>query len=125
MIVGIGVDIVETQRVGKLVASHGDRFANRILTDAEFTEFIRRKRSVAYLASRFAAKEAASKALGTGIGKLVEFKSLQLSNDSSGQPRLEFLHRALRLAREKKVTNVTISLSDEKHYAVAMVLLES
>lgn len=125
MIVGIGVDIAETARVEKLAADYGERFARRILTDDELEEFNRRKQSSSYLATRFAAKEAVAKALGTGIGKELGFHGIQIDNDAHGKPCLRFLDAAADLISRRNISNAMISLSDEKHYVVAMVVLES
>lgn len=125
MIVGIGVDIAETIRFENLYARFGDRIARRLLTDYEISEFNKRNRPAAYLATRFAAKEAAAKALGTGFGTEVGYKSIEIGNDHSGKPILRFFNRATILAEKKQVSNVLVSLSDEKHYVVAMVVLES
>ena len=125
MIVGIGVDIAETARVEKLNARFGQRFAQRILTADELLEFDRRQRSSSYLATRFAAKEAVAKALGTGIGEQLGFHSIQIDSDSQGKPLLRFLGSAVDLVAGLDINNALISLSDEKHYVVAMVVLES
>ena len=125
MIVGIGVDIVETVRVEKLSARFGERFARRILTADELLEFDRRKHSSSYLATRFAAKEAVAKALGTGIGEQLGFHSVQIDNDAQGKPLLRFMGTAVDLIAGLNINNAMISLSDEKHYVVAMVVLES
>ena len=125
MIVGIGVDIAETARVEKLSAKFGQRFARRILTADELLEFDRRKHSSSYLATRFAAKEAVAKALGTGIGEQLSFHSIQIDNDNQGKPLLRFLGTAVDLIAGLNIKNAMISLSDEKHYVVAMVVLES
>ena len=125
MIVGIGVDIAETARVEKLIAKFGQRFARRILTTDELLEFDRRKHSSSYLATRFAAKEAVAKALGTGIGEQLGFHSIQIDNDEKGKPLLRFMGTAVDLIAGRNVKNAMISLSDEKHYVVAMVVLES
>ena len=125
MIVGIGVDIAETARVEKLSAKYGQRFARRILTTDELLEFDRRKHSSSYLATRFAAKEAVAKALGTGIGKQLGFHSVQIDNDAQGKPLLRFMGTAIDLIAGLNINNAMISLSDEKHYVVAMVVLES
>jgi holo-[acyl-carrier protein] synthase len=125
MIVGIGVDIAETARVEKLNARFGQRFARRILTADELLEFDRRKRSSSYLATRFAAKEAVAKALGTGIGEQLGFHSIQIDSDSQGKPLLRFLGSAVDLVAGLDINNAMISLSDEKHYVVAMVVLET
>ena len=125
MIVGIGVDIAETARVDALLRKYGERFARRILTDDEYREFERRQRASSFLASRFAAKEAAAKAVGTGIGGELGFHSLQIDNDANGKPVLKFLDSASGLVERLQINNALISLADEKHYAVAMVVLES
>ena len=125
MIVGIGVDIAETARVEELAARFGERFARRILTADERAEFDRRKCPHSFLATRFAAKEAIAKALGTGIGKRFGFHSVQIDHDDNGKPLVTFLEDASNLLDELGVGNALISLSDEKHYVVAMVVLES
>jgi holo-[acyl-carrier protein] synthase len=125
VIVGIGVDIAETARVEKLSAKYGERFARRILTTDELLEFDRRKHSSSYLATRFAAKEAVAKALGTGIGEQLGFHSVQIDNDAQGKPLLRFMGAAVDLIAGLNINNAMISLSDERHYVVAMVVLES
>ncbi|MDH3220960.1 MAG: holo-ACP synthase [Gammaproteobacteria bacterium] len=125
MIVGIGVDIAEIARVRELAGKFGQRFARRILTDQELIEFDLRRQSSSYLATRFAAKEAVAKALGTGIGKQFGFHSVQVDHDQQGRPLLRFLDDAAELVAALKIKNALISLSDEKHYVVAMVVLES
>lgn len=125
MIAGIGVDIAETARFEQLFARFGERFARRLLTEDELDEFERRRRPVAYLATRFAAKEAVAKAFGTGIGRELSFRSVQIDNDADGRPRLRFIAAGERLVAQRGVRNALISLSDEKHYVVAMVVLET
>ena len=125
MIIGIGVDIAETERFERIYSSYGGRIARRILTSNELREFDRRKNPASFLATRFAAKEAAAKALGTGFGEIVGYKSIEVANDKSGKPMLTFSGGAEQLARQKQVASVFVSLSDEKHYVVAMVVLES
>ena len=125
MIVGIGVDITGTARVDALLGKYGERFARRILTDDEYREFERRHRASSFLASRFAAKEAAAKAAGTGIGAELGFHSLQIDNDTSGKPVLRFLEPAQDLVARLQISSALISMADEKHYAVAMVVLKS
>ncbi len=124
MIVGIGTDIASIPRVEAAWKRSGERFARRILTETEYAVFEQRNCSVSYLASRFAAKEAASKALGTGIGK-VSFQELEVSNMESGAPVLTFSGAALTLQLAKGIVRLHISLSDEKDYAQAFVVLEA
>lgn len=125
MIVGIGVDIAETARIEVMAQKFGERFARRILTDDELLEFERRNRSSSFLATRFAAKEAAAKAAGTGIGGELGFHSIQIEHDDNGRPILRFLDSAQALVKRLRINNALISLSDEKNYVVAMVVLES
>ena len=103
----------------------GQRFLDRILTPGERQVFTSRNHSDSYLATRFAAKEAVAKALGTGIGKQLGFHSVQIDNDGFGKPVLRFLGDAVNLMATRNIKNAMISLSDEKHYVVAMVVLES
>lgn len=125
MIIGIGVDIVETARVDKIRDKFGDRFAQRVLTGYEMDEYRQRKNCSAYLALRFAAKEAVAKACGTGIGEQLGFHALQIEHDAQGKPVLRFLESARDLVRRLQIRSALISLSDERHYVVAMAVLES
>ena len=125
MLIGIGVDIVEIARVDRLHEKFGERFAQRILTADELIEYRRRKNSSAFLAMRFAAKEAVAKACGTGIGDELGFHSMQIDNDAQGKPVLRFLDAANPLVKRLQIRNSLISLSDEKHYVVAMAVLET
>ncbi len=125
MLAGIGVDIAETARFERLQQRFGDRIARRILTRREFERYLLRQRSATFLASRFAAKEAASKALGTGIARGVRFHDIEISNNPDGKPELSFHGRAAELLQQRGVRQSLLSLSDEKHYAVAMVVLEA
>ncbi len=125
MLAGIGVDIAETARFERLQQRFGDRIARRILTEREFAVYLQRHRSASYLTSRFAAKEAASKALGTGIARGIGFHDIEVSNTADGKPELRFHRGAADLLRQRGVVNSLLSLSDEKHYAVAMVVLET
>jgi holo-[acyl-carrier protein] synthase len=125
MLAGIGVDIAETARFERLQQRFGDRIARRILTGREFERYLERHRSATYLASRFAAKEAASKALGTGIARGIGFHDIEVSNNEDGKPELHFHRQAAELIRQRGIRQSLLSLSDEKHYAVAMVVLET
>lgn len=125
MIAGLGVDIVEIERVQKLIDRFGERFINRVLTAQEIQQFERRNRSATFLSSRFAAKEAASKALGRGIADGLNFHSFEVSNDRYGKPQLQLHGVAFELGQQMKVSRTLLTLSDEKHYAVAMVVMEA
>ncbi|TBR43422.1 holo-ACP synthase [Marinomonas agarivorans] len=126
MILGIGTDIVEIERIRASFKRTGDRFVKRILTAPELDKFYSledESRAIAYLAKRFAAKEAAVKALGTGIGQGVSFQHFTVKNTSSGQPILEVdmsIHSSL-----NSKSRWHLSITDERHYAQAFVILES
>lgn len=123
MLAGIGVDIVEINRFQRMIDRFGDRITRRILTDQELKQFKKRNNSLTFLATRFAAKEAASKALGTGIAKGISFHSIEVINNENGGPELIFHGAASDLLKQRNIGQVMLSLSDEKHYAVAMVVL--
>lgn len=108
-----------------MVDRFGDRIAQRLLTSGEFLQYQQRNNSLSFLASRFAAKEAASKALGTGIARGIGFHAIEVMNDAAGKPDLLFHDAALELVKKRKIQRWLLSLSDEKHYAVAMVVLEA
>lgn len=124
-IVGLGTDIAEIERVEKALSRSGEAFAKRILTDVELAKFDSLKQQGRFLAKRFAAKEAASKALGTGIAMGVTFHDFTVTNDEHGKPVLTLANKALEIAQSKQVNRIHLSISDERHYAVATVIYES
>ncbi|HBH7894339.1 TPA: holo-ACP synthase [Vibrio vulnificus] len=124
-IVGLGTDIAEIERVEKALARSGVAFAERILSVQEMETFVSLKQQGRFLAKRFAAKEAASKALGTGIAHGVSFQDFIIKNDDNGKPYLQLAGRAAELAHQMGVCHTHLSLSDERHYAVATVIFES
>lgn len=123
MILGIGTDIASIARIKGIQARLGDRFAQRILTDKEFALYVKRNRAASYLATRFSAKEAAAKALGTGIGK-VSFHDLETAHTREGAPLMNFYGYAAELQQKRNVQRVHLSLSDEDTHVVAFVILE-
>jgi len=124
-IVGIGTDIVSVPRLRAAVERHGERFAERILADTELAEWRRRERPIALLAKRFAAKEAAAKALGTGIAQGVTLKSLTVEHDTLGKPVLCLHGAAAARAAAIGAARWHLSLSDERDLAAAFVVLET
>ncbi|AMG30142.1 holo-ACP synthase [Grimontia hollisae] len=124
-VVGLGTDIVEIARLEKVIARTGDAFARRVLTEKELVTYSSSNFPARFLAKRFAVKEAASKALGTGIACGVTFHDFEVTNDELGKPVVEFSGVARKLADERGVQNIFLTLADEKRYAVATVLLES
>jgi len=124
MITGIGTDIVKTERIEKAVEKLGERFAKRILTPEEFTEFQGVPQPVRYLAKRFAVKEAACKALGTGIAEGVSWQHFTVAHDDKGKPLLKMTEKALEVAQNIGARSWHLSLSDEEEYVVAFVVME-
>ncbi len=124
MIAGIGVDIAETDRFVALYKRYGERFTQRILTSYEQKQLQEKPCPEKFLATRFAAKEASVKALGTGFDQGIGYKSIGVRNDESGKPELYFHGAALELIRQRQISRTHLSISDEKHYVVAMVVIE-
>jgi holo-[acyl-carrier protein] synthase len=124
VIFGIGTDIVQVSRMEDNLARHGDRFAERILSDSELAVFSHHARPAHFLAKRFAAKEAAAKAFGTGFSDGLSLRHIVVANEDSGRPTLQFVETAQSLAQQFQITDSFLSLSDEQDYAVAFVVLE-
>jgi holo-[acyl-carrier protein] synthase len=125
MIVGTGVDIAETARIEQALERHGERFAKRLYTPREIAYCERFKNRAERYAARFAAKEAAFKALGTGWAKGVRWLDVEITHQPSGKPELALTGRAEELARELGVTHAAVSISHSDRYVVAQVILES
>ncbi|MCL9773456.1 holo-ACP synthase [Vibrio methylphosphonaticus] len=123
-ILGLGTDIAEIERIEKALARSGEAFAKRILTAEEWVTFSSLKQKGRFLAKRFAAKEAASKALGTGIAHGVSFQDFTIANDENGKPLLTLTNRAAEIATSMGATSIHLTISDERHYAVATVIIE-
>ena len=124
MIVGIGIDITEIKRLGSLLERQGDQLWERVLAPEERREFSSEKSRVEFLSGRWAAKEAASKAFGTGIGQIY-FHDLVIHNDEAGAPHLTLKGNAIKFAAEKGINRVHLSISHSDEYAGAQVILES
>ena len=125
MIFGIGTDIVRVARIQEDLNRFGERFAERILTPNELREYRQNNNKANFLARRFAAKEAAVKALGTGFSQGVQLHDIEVSHDDQGKPLLEFSGRARKLLEERRIIIAHISLADEQDHAVAFVTLET
>ena len=124
MIFGIGTDVVEIHRIEAALERHGERFAQRVLCPPELERFRHHRLKANYLAKRFAAKEAFTKALGTGIRAPANWHGVWVRNEPSGKPVLEFSDALAVLLRKKRITGAHVSLSDEKGVAFATVILE-
>jgi holo-[acyl-carrier protein] synthase len=129
MIIGIGQDICDVKRIKSTIIKFGDRFKNRIYTIREIKKCESRLNSVDSYARRFAAKEACSKALGTGFRKGVFYKDIEVINLKSGKPTIELKGGALDQFRlitiNNKDASIEISLTDDKKLAFAIVIISN
>jgi holo-[acyl-carrier protein] synthase len=124
VIYGVGTDVVEIGRIEAALKRYGERFARRILCPPELEHFAKRRLKANYLAKRFAAKEAFTKALGTGIRAPANWHGVWVRNLASGKPVLEFTDALNALLKKRGITSAHVSLSDEKGVAFATVILE-
>jgi holo-[acyl-carrier protein] synthase len=129
MILGLGNDIIDIRRIEKTIERHGQRFIDRIYTDVEKQKSDRRAERVPSYAKRFAAKEACSKALGTGLNHGVYWRDMGVVNLPSGKPTMHLTNgAALQLARmlpEGQRAVVHLTMTDEYPYAQAIVIIEA
>ncbi len=125
MIHGIGVDVVLTRRISRVLQRHGDRFARRVLCEAEWTDFEGAPDRGAFLAKRFAAKEAFGKALGTGVRVPATLHAVWVVRNALGKPALRFDDALAGWMAARGIHRHHLSLSDERGVAVAMVVLET
>lgn len=123
MIIGTGVDIVEVARMQQLLQKFSDKLLQKILTPIELESYYLAFHKINFLSKRFAAKEAAAKALGTGIGK-VAFKDIEIKHTQLGKPELYLSGEAKLVAEQLQVKANHLSLSDERNYVIAFVILE-
>ncbi|HSI43822.1 MAG TPA: holo-ACP synthase [Methylotenera sp.] len=124
MIFGIGTDIVEVSRIEASIQQFGDDFAKRILAVSELQSYQDSQIKPRFLAKRFAAKEAFSKALGTGLRAPATFQNIAVSHDDLGKPVLLLADELQVFLDSKRITQTHISISDEKNLAAAFVVLE-
>ena len=125
MIYGVGTDLIEIGRIAQALERFGERFALRILCEPEMRRFRAHAKPVAYLAKRFAAKEAFTKALGTGIHAPANWHGVWVENLHSGKPELRYTPALQQLLRERGVGRAHLSITDERGMASATVILES
>lgn len=125
MICGTGVDIAETSRLERSLERHGERFTKRVFTPAEIAYCDRFKNRAERYAARFAAKEAAFKALGTGWREGIRWLDVEVVHLPSGKPQLVLTGRAEEIAREMRVARKSVSISHSDRYVVAMVVFEA
>jgi holo-[acyl-carrier protein] synthase len=116
---GIGIDVVEVERIASAIDRHADAFLNKIFTPAERAYCESKKNPAIHYAARFAAKEAVAKALGTGIGRNAGLHDLEISHDPQGAPTLQLGGAAEAFAKAHGITNIRISLTHTRQYAAA------
>lgn len=126
MTIAIGTDIIEIERIHQAYQRQGEKLVNRVLTPLERERFyglLNDDVRMAYLAKRWCAKEAVSKAMGTGIAQGLGFQDIEISNLDSGAPQVNLSEAAKAKLSELGAQKALISLSDERHYAVAVCQL--
>ena len=125
-ILGIGVDIINNERIRKLIKNN--KFKNRIYSTKELKLSKKTKNKIAFFSKRFAAKEAFSKALGTGFSSNLNFKDIEIINDKKGMPKYAENKKIIKIVQRKykiKKFNSFLSISDEKDYSTAFAIIES
>ena len=123
-VLGIGVDLVECARIQRSIDRFGDKFLHRVFTDGEIAYSKSMKFPARHLAARFAAKEALSKAFGTGIGKAMGWRDIDIQKKPSGEPFVVLTGHAKELAERRAVRAVWITLSHTEDHAMAQIVIE-
>ena len=124
MILGLGTDICQISRVARYLERYGERFTRRCFTPGEIAQCVRAKNSAERFAGCLAAKEAATKALGTGLRQGVHWKSFEVVHLPSGKPTLRVHGRGAELASQMGVRNINVSITHDAGVAVAVVIFE-
>ncbi|PKN70678.1 MAG: holo-[acyl-carrier-protein] synthase [Deltaproteobacteria bacterium HGW-Deltaproteobacteria-12] len=124
MICGIGIDLVENDRLARIIAKWGSKFLQRVFSDGEISYCEKHFQAEANYGARFAAKESFVKALGVGLGRGVKLTEIEVVNDIKGKPGLVLSGQAKAQLEKRKIVKVHLSLTHTKSYASAIVLLE-
>ncbi len=124
MIYGIGIDLVENDRIEKIISKWGDKFLSRVFSPGEIAYCGRHARAAIHYGARFAVKESFLKAIGTGLGKGVQMLEIEVVHEEGGKPLLKLHGEALRHVRQAGIRHIHLSITHTKNYAQAMVLLE-
>ena len=124
MILGVGIDLIEVERIRASYERFGERFVNRILHPAEISYCLSHKEPLPFLAARFAAKEAISKAFGTGIGAQLGWLDMEVGRRESGEPFVILHGNGLLLFKERHARALRLSLSHTQAHATAVAILE-
>jgi holo-[acyl-carrier protein] synthase len=125
MILGTGIDIIEVARIASSFEKFGERFVNRILLPDEIAYCLSHRKPAPFLAARFAAKEAVSKAFGTGIGAQLGWQDIEIRRQESGEPFVVLHGKGKVLLETRGAKQLHVSLSHTEHYAAATAILES
>ena len=126
MIYGTGIDIIDIKRIRRVIRKYGNRFKKRCFSDNEIERSDKRLNSIESYAKRYAAKEACAKALGTGLARGVFWKDIEVVNNQYGKPFIKLHGKAKDIFRnmdKASDTKIEVSLSDEKKYAIANVII--
>ena len=124
MILGVGIDIIEVARIAASYEKFGERFVNRILLPDEIAYCQSYKQPAPFLAARFAAKEAISKAFGTGIGAQLGWQDMEIRRKESGEPFVVLHGKGKKLFKSRKAKRLLVSLSHTQNYAAVTAVLE-
>lgn len=124
MIFGIGIDLVEVDRLQKSVEKFGERFVNRLFTDNEIKYCQTKSNSYQHYTVRFAAKEALLKAIGTGLSAGMSWHQIEIMNDAQGKPSMITHGYCQKMLQKLAIKNLVLSLSHSRHYGIAVVILE-
>ena len=124
MIYGIGTDLVNIKRIEEALLRFGDRFLHRILSEEEVAEYAQTSQAARFVAKRFAAKEAFSKAFGTGIGESVGWHDVSVSHDESGKPLIRTSEVLQAKLYARQIIHTHLSITDEAEQALAFVVIE-
>jgi holo-[acyl-carrier protein] synthase len=124
VIFGIGVDLVETPRIERLLEQYGERFARRVLTELEWPGYLRSNKKVLFVANRFAAKEAFSKAMGTGFRYPVTLQNISVVQNKAGKPGYQLSEALSAVMTQHEIAGHHLTISDEKSMACAVAILE-
>ena len=123
---GLGIDIIDIRRIRKVISKYGIKFKKRCFSSSEIERSERKKNSIESYAKRYAAKEACAKALGTGLARGVFWKDIEVTNNQYGKPFIKLHGKAKKIYKNMNKTSNTkieVSLSDEKKYAIANVII--
>ena len=124
MILGVGIDIIEVARIASSYEKFGERFVNRVLHADEIAYCLSHKNPAPFIAVRFAAKEAISKAFGTGIGAQLGWQDMEIRRKESGEPFVVLHGKGKKLFKSRRAKRLLISLSHTVNYATATAVLE-